>query len=162
MSSPCWGKLAGSVARSRLAANCAFIRIRAQRSSCMHGWGTSGQPRGAGDLGATHSVSGKFSSWPFLYLCPWLVPSCSPSHASRSGPQTAASLPTGSRREHVHCDLESCVWHVRLPRRSVGFSPVENLGGDNNLPREGLSVPHRWTKALSVSPGWFNQMSLNM
>ena len=79
-----------------------------------------------------------------------------------SGPPRAASPRSGSRRERVSCDLDSSVWYVRPPRRCVGFSPGENLGGDNDLPRGGLSVLHRRTKALSVSPGRFNQMSLNM
>ena len=44
-----------------------------------------------------------------------------------------------------------CSWHVGLTRHTVGFSLVQSLGDDSDLPRKGLSVLPRWTK-LCQSP----------
>lgn len=44
-----------------------------------------------------------------------------------------------------------CSWHFGLARHTVGFSLVQSLGDDSDLPRKGLSVLPRRTK-LCQSP----------
>lgn len=169
MSSTCRRKLAGSAASGPTAGNGAFTRIRAQRSLCTWpgagaaAWGGRG-PGGHARCLWRHEL-GTFPpglSLSVSLVGPRLQPESRHTLLGASGPPRAASPRSGSRRGRASCDLDSCVWHVRPPRRCVGFSPGENLGGDDDLLRGGLSVLHRRTKALSVSPGWFNQMSLNM